>query len=113
MKKGKIAMKFNVFPKKITAKNTGKVFTKYITTLTNHSGEKFYTEVKFSDEAKGKLEYVPCEITINKEQGNFTSRTIHGKDRDGNDKDYTRNTLWVKDFEEINPYNDTSLDEFE
>lgn len=105
-------MKFNVFPKKITAKKTGKVFTKYITTLTNKEGEKFYTEVKFSDEAKDKLEFVPCELVVNQGQANFTSKTIHGKDREGNDKDYIRNTLWVNDFAEIHPYIDTSLDDF-
>lgn len=104
-------MRVNVFPKKITAKN-GNKFTKYVTTLTKKDGSTVYAEVKFSDESLNQVDKFPVTLTINQGDGNFTSKTIHGKDKDGNPKDYIRNTLWVSHISAVEEYIDTSLDDF-
>lgn len=105
-------MTFNVFAKRITA-NNGKSFTKYVTTLVKKDGTKVYTDVHFNDDIKNRLTAFPCTVTIPKDGANFNSRKNTGKDKNGNDVEYTRNNLWVTKIENVMPYVDHSLDEFE
>lgn len=105
-------MKANVFKKRITAKN-GNKFDKYVTTLTKKDGTKVYTEVKFTDDIKARLTVFPVTIVISKGGANFSTHYYNGVDRDGNEKEYERNTLWVSKVDRIEPYEDTSLDDFE
>lgn len=110
-KKEIITMIFNVFAKRITG-NNGKSFTKYVTTLTKKDGTKVYTDVHFNDDIKNRLNTFPCTVTIPNDGANFNSRKVKGKDKDGNETEYTRNNLWVTKITTVTPYIDHSLDDF-
>lgn len=104
-------MIITVFRKKITPKNGSKSFNKYVTVLTDKDGNTYYCDVKFRESVTKPQEF-PCNVEIDKSHANFTSRKQIVTDSDGNDKEYTRNTLWINEIANITPYIDHSLDNF-
>lgn len=104
-------MTLTVFRKKVTPKNGNKPFNKYITTLTNKNGETFYTEVRFADGCTIPKEF-PCVVDIDKKKANFTTKHNTVTDENGEEKTYTRYTLWVNEISKVSEYVDHSLDDF-
>lgn len=106
-------MKITVFSK-TGKKHDGTTFKKYVTTVTKKStGEKVYCDVKFPDDVLNKYQMetgnvvtFPVEMDFN---GNMTER--HNTYNDG--KEYTNHYIWVKEILNVEPYIDTSLDDFE
>lgn len=106
-------MTITIFRKKVTPHNGNKPFNKYVTTLTNKAGEKVYADVMFEDGCTKPADF-PCVIEIEKKNANLSSKTReYTDDLTGETKEFTRNTLWVKDIKAVHEYVDTSLDDFE
>lgn len=105
-------MTLTVFRKKVTPKNGNKPFNKYITTLTNKSGENIYTEIRFNDGCEIPKEF-PCVIDVDKKKANLSTKHNKVVDDDGNEKVYTRYTLWINEIQKISEYIDHSLDDFD
>lgn len=106
-------MQITVFRKKVTPRNGNKPFFKYVTTMTKKDGEKVYADVMFEDGVTIPSTF-PCVIDLDKKQANLNSKDIDYTDeKTGEEKNFIRNTLWVKGYNNISEYIDTSLDDFD
>lgn len=105
-------MKATIFKKKVTPRNGNKPFNKYVTTLVKKTGDKVYCDVMFEDGVTIPATF-PAVVTIEKTDANLSTRVNTYVDDDGNEKEFTRNTLWVKKIKKVEPFVDTSLDDFE
>lgn len=104
-------MKITVFAKKIKT-NEGRTFTKYVTTLTKKDGTKVYTQVHFDEGIQ--IPNMPCILIIDKHDANFSTKKTIGVDRKtGEEKEYVNNNLWINVISDVEPYIDTSLDDFD
>lgn len=104
-------MKVTVFTK-TGKKHDGTTFKKFVTTLTRKDGEKVYADVKFPNDilneyqaSTGQVITFPVVITF---KGNMSTK--HTTTDDGNE--YTNHYLWIKEIISVEPYVDTSLDDF-
>lgn len=105
-------MIITVFKKKVTPKNGNKPFNKYITTLTNKQGESIYTEIRFADGVTIPSTF-PCVVEIEKSKANLSTKTNKVTNEQGEEKEFTRHTLWVNEIKSVSEYIDHSLDDFE
>lgn len=97
-------------------KKDGTTFKKYVTTLNKKDGTKVYADVKFPNEVLGDYQAdngtvvkFPCIIIFD---GNMITRKTKSTAKDGTEKEYTNNYIWVKEIKGIDEYVDTSLDDF-
>lgn len=106
-------MKITVFRKKVTPRNGNNPFNKYVTTLVNKEGENVYADVVFEDGVKIPDNF-PVVLEIEKRNANLNTKQIPFKDeKTGEEKEFTRRTLWIKAISGMSEYIDTSLDDFE
>lgn len=102
-------MKINVFGKKRTSKD-GRTFYTYLSTLTKKDGTEVSVEVKFKEDA-GNPKNVPCTITFDKKDANYSEKVETYLDENMEEKETTRRRLWVNKYTET-PYIDESMDDF-
>lgn len=105
-------MTITLFRKKVTPKNGNKPFNKYITTLTNKQGENVYCDVRFNDGVDIPKQF-PCIIEVDKKNANMSTKNNTVTNEQGEEKIYTRHTLWINEIKKVSPYVDHSLDDFE
>lgn len=105
-------MTITLFRKKVTPKNGNKPFNKYITTLTNKQGENVYCDVRFNDGVDIPKQF-PCIIEVDKKNANMSTKNNTVTNEQGEEKTYTRHTLWINEIKKVSPYVDHSLDDFE
>lgn len=120
-------MQITLFAQKKQTKE-GRTFYRYLTTLKRKAGENGETEdvmmeVKFH-ESCGKPEGAACplNIIVDKRMCNFNSKLekymVALEDEDGNptgekeEREATKNVLWIKAWEEGPEYVDHSMDDF-
>lgn len=103
-------MEITIFAKKRTTKD-GKTFYGYISTLTRKDGTKQTVSVKFRDECGSpKPEKCPVNIKFDKSDANLATSEFVREDTGERATSYT---LWVSAWENVSPYIDKSLDDFE
>ena len=102
-------MELTVFAKKRTTKE-GKLFYTYLTQLIRkEDGEPVTVQVKFPEGLAPKADDCPLNITVDKEKANLATKEIEIENGE-----ITSRTLWVKEYTiSEDPYEDTSLDEYE
>ena len=102
-------MELTVFAKKRTT-TEGKRFYTYLTQLTRkEDGERVSVQVKFPEGLAPKADDCPLNITVDKEKANLSTKKV-GTDNG----EITSRTLWIKDYTiSENPFEDTSLDDYE
>ena len=102
-------MELTVFAKKRTTKE-GKLFYTYLTQLIRiEDGEPVTVQVKFPEGLAPKADDCPLNITVDKEKANLAVKELETENGE-----ITSRTLWVKEYTiSENPYEDTSLDEYE
>lgn len=106
-------MELTIYAKKRTSKEGNKFYT-YFTALTKKNGEQLTTEVKFREECGAPSgDKCPMNIVVDKNDCNYSERTVEYKTKEGEDGTTTRRRLWVSKWSEGAPYIDTSMDEFE
>ena len=100
-----------IFAKKRTTKDGKKTFYSYLTKLTKKDGEEVVATVKFPEDKDMDEKLCPCNIDVEKEDINMSSKTITD---DTTGKTFESRTLWVKDWTmSATPYVDTSLDDYD
>lgn len=97
-------MEFNVFKKSVNA--NGRSFDKYFTRLKKKDGTQVTCQVIFQKDCRIPSEF-PCVLVANKDQLSYTEKT-----RTVDEKTYHMNNLYVRDYEEVKEYIDTSMDVF-
>lgn len=106
-------MQITVFRKKVTPRNGNKPFNKYVTTLVNKEGKNVYTDVVFEDGVKIPDNF-PVVLEIEKKSANLNIKRIPYKnEKTGEEKEFTRRTLWIKAISGTSEYVDNSLDDFD
>ena len=97
-------------------KKDGTTFKKFVTTLNKKDGTKVYADVKFPNDVLDDFQAdnrtvvkFPCVIIFD---GNMSTRTSTVEKEDGTEKTYVNNCIWVKEIKSVEPYIDTSLDDF-
>lgn len=105
-------MIITLFRKKVTPKNGNKPFNKYITTLTNKQGENIYCDVRFAETVSIPNTF-PCVVEVEKNKANLSTKNNTVIDEQGEEKTYTRHTLWINEIISVREYVDHSLDDFE
>lgn len=102
-------MELTIFAKKRTT-TEGKRFYTYLTQLTRkEDGERVSAQVKFPEGLAPKIDVCPLNITVDKEKANLSTKKIETENGE-----ITSRTLWVKDYAlSENPFEDTSLDDYE
>lgn len=102
-------MEISLFAKKVTSKE-GRMFYKYLSTLTTKDGEQQGVRVCFAEDAPApKPEACPCNIVVEKGDCNVSQR--HYQDKNGNDR--IARTLWINAWKNGSVYVDTSMDDYE
>lgn len=107
-------MKLLVFGKARQTKD-GRNFTAYVSKLPKKDGTELTVGVKFREECGSpKLDETPCYIEVNKDDANLSTKSQEITTEDGEIKDVTNHTLWIKAWN-MSPekYVDHSLDEFD
>lgn len=105
-------MQVTVFAKQKSTKE-GKTFYTYFATLKKKDGSELVTELKFKELAGSpKGEQCPMNIVFDKTDANFTERPVT-YEKDGEEKDAITRKLWIRKWEEGEPYVDHSMDDFE
>ena len=102
-------MELTVFAKKRTT-TEGKRFYTYLTQLTRkEDGARVSVQVKFPEGLAPKVDDCPLNITVDKDKANLVTKKV------GNENgEITSRTLWIKDYTiSENPFEDTSLDDYE
>lgn len=110
-------MQIALFAKKIVG-NDGKLFYRYLSTLTKKTGEEIKVSVRFRQECGNpKGEDCPMYIIVPKDKANLAmeryTKTV--EDPDSGEPIITENIgykLWVSEWKKGPEYKDTSLDEF-
>lgn len=102
-------MLLTVFAKKRTT-TEGKRFYTYLTQLTRkEDGEHVSVQVKFPEGLAPKADDCPLNITVDKEKANLATKKVETENGE-----ITSRTLWVKEYMiSENPFEDTSLDDYE
>lgn len=102
-------MELTVFAKKRTT-TEGKRFYTYLTQLTRkEDGERVSVQVKFPEGLAPKADDCPLNITVDKDKANLATKKV-GTDNG----EITSRTLWIKEYMiSENPFEDTSLDDYE
>lgn len=106
-------MELTVFAKKRVTRE-GKTFYNYLSTVTK-AGEELTVQLKFRESCgQPKAENCPCNIIVDKKDANFTAKVIHVKDEEtGEEKEYSKNTIWISDWKAGSEYVDHSMDDIE
>ena len=103
-------MEITIFSKKRTTKE-GKSFYSYLTTLTKKDGTPHTVSVKFRDECGSpKPENCPCNILVNKEDCNMSTKQFIREDTGEPGVSYT---MWVSNWTKGSAYVDHSMDEYD
>lgn len=102
-------MELTIFAKKRTT-TEGKLFYTYLTQLTRkEDGERVSAQVKFPEGLAPKIDTCPLNITVDKEKANLSTKKLGTENGE-----ITSRTLWIKDYAlSENPFEDTSLDDYE
>lgn len=102
-------MELTVFAKKRTTKE-GKRFYTYLTQLTRkEDDERVTVQVKFPEGFAPKADDCPLNIIVDKEKANLVTKKVGTENGE-----ITSRTLWVKEYTiSENPFEDTSLDDYE
>lgn len=106
-------MELTVFAKKRVTRE-GKTFYNYLSTV-KKAGEEITVQLKFKEACgQPKAEECPLNILLDKKDANFTSKTIHVKDDEtGEEKEYSKNVIWISDWKIGSEYVDHSMDDIE
>ena len=102
-------MELTLFAKKRTT-TEGKRFYTYLTQLTRkEDGERVSVQVKFPEGLAPKVDDCPLNITVDKDKANLTTKKVVT-----DTGEITSLTLWIKEYMiSENPFEDTSLDDYE
>lgn len=102
-------MLLTVFAKKRTT-TEGKRFYTYLTQLTRkEDGERISVQVKFPEGLAPKADDCPLNITVDKEKANLAIKKLGTENGE-----IISRTLWIKEYTiSENPFEDTSLDDYE
>lgn len=102
-------MELTVFAKKRTT-TEGKRFYTYLTQLIRkEDGERVTVQVKFPEGLAPKADDCPLSITVDKEKANLATKKLGTENGE-----ITSRTLWIKEYTiSENPFEDTSLDDYE
>ena len=102
-------MELTVFAKKRTT-TEGKRFYTYLTQLTRkEDGERVSVQVKFPEGLAPKADDCPLNITVDKEKANLAIKKLGTENGE-----IISRTLWIKEYTiSENPFEDTSLDDYE
>lgn len=102
-------MELTVFAKKRTT-TEGKRFYTYLTQLTRkEDGERVTVQVKFPEGLAPKADDCPLNITVDKEKANLDIKKLETENGE-----IISRTLWIKEYTiSKNPFEDTSLDDYE
>jgi hypothetical protein len=102
-------MLLTVFAKKRTT-TEGKRFYTYLTQLTRkEDGERVSVQVKFPEGLAPKADDCPLNITVDKEKANLAVKKLGTENGE-----VISRTLWIKEYTiSENPFEDTSLDDYE
>lgn len=103
-------MKITVYAKNHKT-HDGRSFATYVTRLVKKDGSEVSTALKFNNGTPIPGTF-PCNLIIEKDDANYTER-VKTYEKDGETKEYTERTLWVKKWEMGEPFEDHSLDDFE
>lgn len=91
--------------------NEGKVFFNYLSTLHNKNGESIPVQLKFRESAGSpRPEECPCNIVVNKEDANLTTREYID---DSTAETRVARTVWITKWKMGEQYVDHSLDDFD
>ena len=102
-------MEISIYAKKRSTKE-GKAFFSYITRLTKKDGTEVSAAVKFRDTCTApRPEDCPCNIIVEKDSCNFSSKTIT---LESTGERIASSTLWVSAYAKGSPFVDHSMDEF-
>lgn len=102
-------MKITIFAKKRQS-NDGKVFYNYLATLPKKDGTEQTVTVKFrQDVVRPKPEMCPMNILVMKEDASISKRTYQTESGETG----TAYTMWIGEWQQGDPYVDTSFDEFD
>ena len=102
-------MKLSIFAKKRQTRD-GRIFHIYLTTLTRKDGSTVVAAVKFGPNCDAPVPAAcPCNIIVDKENANFSSKRVLNKDTG---EVIERNTLWVHQYAASSEYVDHSMDDF-
>ncbi len=106
-------MELTVFAKKRITRE-GKTFYNYLSKV-KKAGEEITVQLKFKKAYdQPKAEECPLNILVDKKDANFTSKTIHVKDDEtGEEKEYSKNVIWISDWKLGSEYVDHSMDDIE
>ena len=102
-------MELTVFAKKRTT-TEGKRFYTYLTQLTRkEDGERVSVQVKFPEGLAPKADDCPLNIIVDKEKANLAIKKLGTENGE-----IISRTLWIKEYTiSKNPFEDTSLDDYE
>ena len=102
-------MKVTLFSKK-QSRNDGRIFYKYLATLTRKDGTTFTCQVNFKGDDKNKPDVAKCpmNIIVDRDTANLAKRALVDKETG---EVFDAYTLWVSDWKEGEPYVDHSLDD--
>lgn len=103
-------MYLTIFAKKATNSETGKQYFRFISKMTRKDGKVITAAVKFRDDCKPLASDCPMNIVVDKQDANMAVREVTNDDT-GEIRTYY--TLWVSAWEEGEPYEDHSLDDFD
>lgn len=102
-------MEISIFAKKRQTKD-GRPFYIYLTTLHRKDGTEVKAQAKFSTECDPpKPESCPCNIIVDKENCNFSSKTVL---IEATGELVDRSILWIKQWANGSEYVDHSMDDF-
>lgn len=101
-------MQISIYAKKRTM-NNGKVFYNYLSRLTSRQGEVVPVNVKFPEGSEPDPARCPMNVVFNKCDANLSWQRYENK----KGEEAISHTLWVKVWEEGEPFVDTSLDDFD
>lgn len=101
-------MQITVYAKKRTMAN-GKTFYNYLSRLSSRQGEVLPVNVKFPEGIEPDPSRCPMNIVFTKADANLSYQRYTNK----HGEESISATLWVKAWEEGEPFVDTSLDDFE
>ena len=102
-------MELTVFAKKRTT-TEGKRFYTYLTQLTRkEDGARIAVQVKFPEGLAPKADDCPLNIIVDKEKANLAIKNLGTENGE-----IISRTLWIKEYTiSENPFEDTSLDDYE
>lgn len=105
-------MRVAIFSRKQTS-TSGSQFYTYFGKLTKKDGTEITANFKFR-EACGSPEGAKCPMNIvfDKEHANFSEKQETYTDKEGVEREIIRQTVWISEWTEGEPYVDNSMDDF-